>query len=427
MTTLRKSDSAHPGVDALSLPISIAKADLIDEQLRAFIYRPAAAEYHTSSSNTHSGPLAGVPVAVKDLIDTKDMPTAYGSKIFQGRRPQKDAWIVNKLREAGAVIFGKTVTTEFAWRDPGATVNPWNTAHSPGGSSSGSAAAVGAGIVDIALGTQTVGSVIRPASYCGAVGYKPTYGLIPTDGVHPLSQTLDHLGFITSSVYWAAVCEAVIARGTEFDPDAFDGNGFKPRKIGIYRSSQWAHVDAAVQQNFDATVRRIASVGVECIDVDFELDLLQLNSLTNDILAYEARRNIADDIEGHESMAGSFTRELMERGATVSTEHYQTQIAKLDRLRSNRDAMFSDLDAVISITSPTTALKGLAKTGDASFCTPATLLGLPAATVPSGFSTEFLPFGLQVIGPGYSDLTTLMIGQWLSTLLPAMKAPALLT
>ncbi len=407
--------------------MAIAKADLIDDRLKAFIYRPAAAKYPTSGPNTKSGPLAGVCVAVKDLIDTMDMPTAYGSKIFEGRRPEKDAWIVNKLREAGAVIFGKTVTTEFAWRDPGATVNPWNAAHSPGGSSSGSAAAVGAGIVDIALGTQTVGSVIRPASYCGAVGYKPTYGLIPTDGVHPLSQTLDHLGFITSSIYWAAVCEAVIARGTDFDPAAFDRKGTKPRKIGIFRSSQWAHVDADVQQNFDATVRRIASAGVECVDVDFELGLSELNSLTNDILAYEALKNIAGDIEGRESLAGAFTRELMERGATIDTAHYEAQIAKLEKLRANRDAVFKDLDAVISITSPTTALKGLAKTGDASFCTPATLLGLPAATVPSGFSTEFLPFGVQVIGPAHSDLTTLMIGQWLSTVLPAMKAPSLLT
>lgn len=427
MTTLRKTDSAPPEIGALSLPIAIAKAELIDDRLKAFIYRPAAAEYEKSNPVAKSGPLAGVPVAVKDLIDTMDMPTAYGSRIFQGHRPQKDAWIVDKLREAGAVIFGKTVTTEFAWRDPGATVNPWNTAHSPGGSSSGSAAAVGAGIVDIALGTQTVGSVIRPASYCGAVGYKPTYGLIPTDGVHPLSQTLDHLGFITSSVYWAVVCEAVIARSVAFDPAAFDSNGIRPRKIGIYRSSQWAHVDADVQQNFDATVRRIASVGVECVDVDFELDLLQLNSLTNDILAFEARKNIASDIEGRESLAGSFTRELMERGASVSSEHYQAQLAKLEKLRANRDAIFKDLDAVISITSPTTALKGLAKTGDASFCTPATLLGLPAATVPSGFSTEFLPFGVQVIGPAHSDLTTLMIGQWISTTLPAIKAPSSLT
>src|SRR5450830_836295 len=207
-----------------SLAKAIAKADEIEGRLKAFTYRPESYPAPLSSS----GALAGVAVAVKDLINTADMPTTYGSKIFAGHRPQQDAWIVSKLRAAGAVIFGKTVTTEFAWRDPGATVNPWNTAHSPGGSSSGSAAAVGAGIVDIALGTQTVGSVIRPASYCGAVGYKPTFGLIPTDGVHDLAPSLDHLGFITSSIYWATVCQAIVVQGTAFDPASFDRNGSKP-------------------------------------------------------------------------------------------------------------------------------------------------------------------------------------------------------
>ncbi|WP_034296524.1 amidase [Herbaspirillum sp. RV1423] len=406
------------------LDLAIATADSIDGQLKAFTCRPAS--YPSGNDIGSDGALRGVPVAVKDLIDTADMPTAYGSKIFQGHQPRKDAWIVNKLREAGAVIFGKTVTTEFAWRDPGATVNPWNPAHSPGGSSSGSAAAVGAGIVDIALGTQTVGSVIRPASYCGAVGYKPTYGRIPTEGVHPLAPTLDHLGFITSSFHWAAVCHAIVVQDRPFDvsADAF-ARGEKPRRIGIYRSSQWAHVDSEVQQNFDATVRRLEFCGVECVDVDLGMDIRDINALTNGILAYEARQSLYGDIKDAGELAGPYTRELVKRGETVSDDDYANLIGQIKQARATRDAPLRNLDAIMTITSPTTALKGLEKTGDASFCAPATLLGLPAVTVPSGISTAFLPFGVQLIGRANEDLALLNIGQWFSNVLPSIRAPSL--
>ncbi|MFL9877000.1 amidase [Herbaspirillum rhizosphaerae] len=406
------------------LSSAVATADRIEDTLKAFTYRPDA----YPDVNAGTGPLAGIPVAVKDLIDTADMPTTYGSKIFQGYQPQKDAWIVTRLRAAGAVIFGKTVTTEFAWRDPGATVNPWNTGHSPGGSSSGSAAAVGAGIVPIALGTQTVGSVIRPASYCGAVGYKPTFGLIPTDGVHALAPTLDHLGFITSSFYWAAVCHAVIARDNAIAAPASAkafAAGVKPRKIGVYRSSQWAQVEGDVQQNFDAVVRRLEALGVECVDADLGMDIRDLNKLVVDVLAYEARAAIYDDIKDAEALAGPYTRELVSRGATISKETYLGLIEQVGELRAGRDALLKDLDAIITITSPTTALKGLEKTGDASFCAPATLLGLPAVTTPSGFSTDFLPYGVQLIGRADGDLALLQTGQWLSTILPSMKPASL--
>ena len=401
---------------------AIAAAGEIDGALKAFNHRPSG----YPAAGDSSGALAGVPVAVKDLIDTADMPTTYGSKIFLGNQPKKDAWIVTRLREAGAVIFGKTVTTEFAWRDPGATVNPWNAAHSPGGSSSGSAAAVGAGIVDIALGTQTVGSVIRPASYCGAVGYKPTYGLIPTEGVHALAPTLDHLGFITSDFRWAAICHEVVIKGRAFDADlsASFVQGVKPRKIGVYRSSQWAQVEPEVQQNFDAVVRRLEAHGVECVEAGLGPDIRELLALTNGVLAYEAHKAIHDDIKDAGDLAGPYTRELVSRGASVSDADYATLIARVEQLRAGRDGLLDGLDAIMTITSPTTALKGLEKTGDASFCAPATLLGLPAVTTPSGVSMDFLPFGVQLIGRADGDLALLQTGQWLSTILPRLKGPA---
>jgi Asp-tRNA(Asn)/Glu-tRNA(Gln) amidotransferase A subunit family amidase len=411
-----------PSKPAITLDQAITNAERIDGALHAFNYRPT-----TYKATVHSGgALAGVPIAVKDLIDTADMPTTYGSKVFEGHQPAQDAWIVSKLRAAGAVIFGKTVTTEFAWRDPGATVNPWNPAHSPGGSSSGSAAAVGAGIVNIGLGTQTVGSIIRPASYCGVVGYKPTFGLIPTTGVHQLAASLDHLGFITSSVYWAAICHAIVVQGTDFDAARFNLQGLRPRKVGVYRSSQWAQVDTAVQQNFDAVLARLAAFGVACVEVDFESDIRDLNALTSDILAYEAHAAIAPDIAGKEALVGDYTRELMARGAAIDATRYAALLTELAQLRARRDALFNEVDVILSITSPTTALKGLQKTGDASFCAPATLLGLPAVTVPSGFSNDLLPFGVQLIGAGNKDWDMLLTAQWLSTILPALSAPSLL-
>src|SRR5450830_1513474 len=361
MTTPSTPALPHPeAANAISLTQAIAAAERLDAQLHAFIYRPSADNYRPHGNTGKPSALTGVPVAVKDLIDTADMPTAYGSAVFKGNQPGKDAWIVTRLREAGAMIFGKTVTTEFAWRDPGATVNPWNNAHSPGGSSSGSAAAVGAGIVDIALGTQTVGSVIRPASYCGAVGYKPTYGLIPTDGVHALAPTLDHLGFITCSFYWAAVCHALIVRaGAVAAPAsaAAFAAGIKPHKIGVYRSSQWARVDPDVQQNFDAVVRRLEASGVECVDLTLGPDIRALNALVADLLAYEARAAIHDDIKSSEALAGPYTRELVQRGAGISADTYQDLLQQVATLRAGRDALLQDVDAIITITSPTTALK----------------------------------------------------------------------
>src|ERR1700704_3621788 len=191
----------------------------VEPQLRAFEYLP-------QNIVRRPGPLSGIPVAIKDIIATSDMPTTNGSPIYRDHIPNADAWVVERLRSLGATIFGKTVSTEFAWRYPGPTVNPWNPAHTPGGSSSGSAAAVGAGLVPRARGSQTLGSVIRPAAFSGVVGLKPSFGAIPRTGVHHLSPSLDHLGFFARRVDDVALALSLLAGSSDLDPHGRPIPGF---------------------------------------------------------------------------------------------------------------------------------------------------------------------------------------------------------
>src|SRR5215469_1864659 len=188
----------------------LAKARASEPKLRAFEVLP-------SDTRRRPGPFSGIPVAIKDIIATSDMPTTNGSPVYRDHVPTHDAWVVERLRNLGATIFGKTVSTEFAWRHPGPTVNPWNPEHTPGGSSSGSAAAVAAGLVPLALGSQTLGSVIRPAAFNGIVGLKPSYGAIPRIGVHPLSPSLDHVGFFARRVDDVALALSLLAGTSDAD------------------------------------------------------------------------------------------------------------------------------------------------------------------------------------------------------------------
>src|SRR5471032_2441256 len=202
----------------LTIQQSIESADKAARQsqpwLHAFSYLPDAPVVNQADIGL---PLAGVPIGIKDLIDTADMPTEYNSPAYSGRKPETDAVLVARLRQAGGTIVGKTVTTEFAWRQPGPTINPWNEKHTPGGSSSGSAASVAAGIVPLAFGTQTFGSVIRPAAYCGVVGFKPTYGSIARTGVHPLSPSLDHVGLFARRVDDVALAVSLLTASSDSD------------------------------------------------------------------------------------------------------------------------------------------------------------------------------------------------------------------
>jgi Asp-tRNA(Asn)/Glu-tRNA(Gln) amidotransferase A subunit family amidase len=243
----------------------LERAKALEPELKAFEYLPV-------DTARRPGPLSGIAVAIKDIIATSDMPTTNGSPVYKDHVPAADAWVVGRLRQLGATIFGKTVSTEFAWRHPGPTVNPWNGNHTPGGSSSGSAAAVAAGIVPLALGTQTLGSVIRPAAFNGVVGLKPSFGAIPRIGVHPLSPSLDHVGFFARRVDDVALALSLLAGSSDGDPHgrplpAFQvdiDTGLKPLdkpRLAIVRFEKWSRAEVEQQKAFEAAIEKLRDAG----------------------------------------------------------------------------------------------------------------------------------------------------------------------
>ena len=270
----------------------LERTKAVEPKLRAFEYLPR-------DTARRPGPLSGIPVAIKDIIATSDMPTTNGSPIYRDHVPVADAWVVERLRSCGATIFGKTVSTEFAWRQPGPTVNPWNVKHTPGGSSSGSAAAVAAGLVPLALGTQTLGSVIRPAAFNGVVGLKPSFGAIPRTGVHPLSPSLDHVGFFARRVDDVALALSLLAAAHDGDRHGRPLPGFqvdpteglapleRPR-LAIVRLAAWSRVEPAQQRVFEAAIAALRAAGAVLEEIEMtELDRASWDDI-NTIVASEA-------------------------------------------------------------------------------------------------------------------------------------------
>src|ERR1700720_2178467 len=274
------------------------KAKTIEPVLRAF-------EYFAEDVARKPGPLSGIPVGIKDIIATSDMPTTNGSPIYRDHVPVADAWVVERLRNLGATIFGKTVSTEFAWRHPGPTVNPWKRDHTPGGSSSGSAAAVAAGLVPLALGTQTLGSIIRPAAFNGVVGFKPSFGAIPRIGVHPLSPSLDHVGFFARRLDDVAFALSLLAGSSDRDLHGRPLPGFavdiekglqpldKPR-LAVVRFAKWSRVEPEQRKVFEAAIAKLRGAGATLEELELsELDDANWAAI-NCILASEAALIFAD-------------------------------------------------------------------------------------------------------------------------------------
>jgi Asp-tRNA(Asn)/Glu-tRNA(Gln) amidotransferase A subunit family amidase len=387
-----------------------------------------AFEYLPRDIARRPGPLSGIPVAIKDIIATSDMPTTNGSPIYKGAVPAADAWVVERLRQLGATIFGKTVSTEFAWRHPGSTVNPWNPRHTPGGSSSGSAAVVAAGIVPLALGSQTLGSVIRPAAFNGVVGFKPSFGAIPRTGVHPLSPSLDHVGFFARRVDDVALALSLLGGASDSDRHgrrvpAFDvsiEHGLTPLekpRLAVVRFTKWSRVAPEQQQVLEAAGAKLRDAGAILQEVELT-DLDQANWTTiNTILASEGAAIFERLVARYPDRTSDHLKSLVQAGKAHGATDYLAAKATQERLRSAFASSISDFDAVLTLPAFGEAPEGLSYTGDAEYCAPWTLLGVPAISLPAGFGGKGLPLGLQVVGAYRQDHRTLRVAKWIESTL----------
>ena len=368
----------------------------------------ALAQARDRDQRSVQGPLHGVPVGIKDLIDTYDMPTAYGSPIYAGHQSVGDAACVELLRAAGAVILGKTVTTEFAMYTPGKTANPHNPGHTPGGSSSGSAAAVADAMAPLALGTQTAGSIIRPASFCGVVGYKPTHGQFPVAGIKALSQTLDTLGgFARSVVDLALLRAAMLGTPTTLEPLA------EPPRIGVYRTPQWAEATPDTQRALETAAQQLAADGAEVRNVEMPSEYADLVAAQEAIQGFEGVRCCAYELQHHREQLSSRLLELMEAGRQTSYATYADALALTERCRRHLDTVFNTYDALLAPSAPGEAPAGLSATGNPLFNRMWTLLHTPTVNLPGYVGANDLPVGVQVIGPIGADDRLLALANWM--------------
>jgi Asp-tRNA(Asn)/Glu-tRNA(Gln) amidotransferase A subunit family amidase len=353
--------------------------------------------------------LHGIPVGVKDVIDTADFPTEYGSPIYVGHRPSCDAACVAQVRELGGVILGKTVTTEFATRHPGKTRNPRDVRHTPGGSSSGSAAAVADGMVPIAFGTQTTSSIIRPAAYCGAVGYKPSFGLVNRAGLKFLSDSLDTIGTLTRTIPDAAMIVEELCGAA---PTSFDGIGAMKPRIGFCRTPYWAQADAATQAALENALPRLARAGATVGEVALDGDFERLNELQVTISSYEFYRALAyERTRFPEQLSESLMGRIM-GGGRVSRAQYEEAHEAAARCRARLADVFRAHDVFMAPSAPGEAPRGLASTGEPTFGSLWTVMLGPTVSVPTFTGPSGLPLGIQFIGPPKSDSKTLAAAEW---------------
>jgi len=368
-----------------------------------------------------AGSLHGVPVGVKDIFDTQDMPTENGTVLHKGYRPDRDATAVALLRQAGAVILGKTVTTELAVYAPGKTANPHDPKRTPGGSSSGSAAAVACGMVPLALGSQTNGSVLRPASFCGVYGYKPTHGLISRHGMLRQSRILDQVGVFARSIDDVALLAEQLMAFDENDPDmhasvrpglvktAADEPPLPPR-FGFVKTPMWNLTEADAREAFDELAQHLGE----------RIEEIELPEVFNDAVAWHRtimEADIARSFEleytrGKEKLSSQLI-EMIERGQQVRAIDYNRAADRIPILNSLLDNVFNRCNAILTPAAPGEAPVGLESTGNPVFCTLWTFCGTPAITLPLMQGSHGMPIGVQLVGPRGDDARLLRTARWL--------------
>lgn len=377
------------------------------------------------AAGTQLSPIDGMPVGIKDNIEAKGMPTTLGSPIFAGWDSGRDAAIVNALRRAGAIIVGKTVTTEFAGSVPGPTRNPRDLERTPGGSSSGSAAAVGDGMVPLAIGTQVVGSIVRPASFCGVIGFKPTFGALNRGGVDgPYSQNC--LGTLSLSLDDAyAVCHEVAKRvgGDPGHPPFLGGATVAPARqpeaLAVLETDGWAKAEDAARSAFLAAVARLADAGVRILDrrnsalvAALEDELVGCRQVAWELSAWEVQWPFAELLAVHGERISPAMRKRIADGQAMTIDDYRLLLARRDAMSAALERLAASVDAVLSLAAPGAAPRGIAASGDPILNVPFTAMRVPALSLPL-LSVEGLPLGLQLSGFSQRDRSLSGVARWL--------------
>ena len=378
------------------------------------------ADRRIRDNNAPTLSLNGVPVGIKDIFDTCDMPTENGTVVCRGRCPEQDAAVIERLRKAGAVIMGKTVTAEMAVYTPGKTTNPHDPARTPGGSSSGSAAAVASGMVPMAIGTQTNGSVIRPASYCGVVGYKPTFGMIPRKGILRQAPSLDQVGVFARNVGDCALLASVLIGRQECYSDTLSWQNLDftllMRKLGsssrlaFARTPVWSESTAVAKEAILAYVRDLKA-GI--VELDLPEICGQAVACHRTIMLCEMAHNYGSLYDQHRSQISPMLSSMLDEGREISISKYLDAKSLSAEITGSVDHVLKDFSAVLTPSTPSEAPEGLEATGSPIFSTLWSLCGVPAVSLPLLKGACGMPLGLQLVSARGEDSTLLQVAQWL--------------
>ena len=361
-------------------------------------------------------PLVGLVLGVKDIFDTADMVTEYGSVIYRGHRPPRDAAVVAMLRAAGAVCLGKTVTAELALFTPGATTNPHRPSHTPGGSSSGSAAAVAAGMADIALGTQTGGSVIRPASYCGVYGYKPTFGTVSIVGVKAVAPSLDTVGWFSNSVAHLDAMRVVLTGRPPYQRLS------RPPSLAVLRGEYLQDAEPDSQAAVEQAALVASEHGAQIVNVELSAAMTELAAKQPVVQAFEAARSLAWERLRHPTRLSQPLRDLLEWGAAIEPGEYDSVMADAAQARQHHRDLFDGIDALLTPAASGEAPANLNTTGDPNFNRLWTILGVPAVNVPGLTGSTGLPVGVQLVSAAQHDAPLLACAEWLGNRIDPYQA-----
>ncbi len=391
----------------------LGRVSMREDAVKAWAFLDPEHARRTAEELDHGpikGPLHGVPIGIKDIIDVAGWPTTCGSKIYEGRRAAADAICVARLREAGAIILGKTVTTEFGYFRPGKTANPHNIAHTPGGSSSGSAAAVGDFMVPAALGAQTAGSVIRPAAFCGVVGFKSSWSSIPLDHIQPLSPSLDSLGWFVRAVEDAEILRSLLS-ATNYLP--LGELPVAPR-LAICETNEWPYADAEARATLQEAAKRLADAGATISTLTLPAEFSGLAECQGVVMAYEAARVLGTIADVHRGDISEKLTTLIETGHNTTESAYQAARRRADIAKKVLDGLFDTFVAIVTPSAPGPAPAGLSATGDPIFSRAWTLLEAPAAALPVRRDGANLPLGVQLIGRRGADRRLLQAAKWVT-------------